>query len=151
MIWYRANQSQTKWCTFWTLIDWCGILFFFKLSLVPNPCAAPAERQSGEQRQISWAYSPKVVRTNEIARLAIITKHFPYNSKTFCLYSSIRTFFEQVWYKMFWTLLGDTVAKVCASPRNSTWSTRPFLLRRGWGLWTRLYQTYDRNAAVGLW
>ena len=39
---------------------------------------------------------------------------------------------------MFWTLLGDNVAKACASPRNSTWLTRPFLLMRGWGLGTRL-------------
>ena len=27
-----------------------------------------------------------------------------------------------------------TVAKAPASPRNSTWFTRPFLLVRGWGL-----------------
>ena len=39
---------------------------------------------------------------------------------------SVRTFFEWVWHKIFWTLLGFTVAKVCASPRNLTWSTRPF-------------------------
>ena len=35
-------------------------------------------------------------------------------------------------------LLGYTVAKAPASPRNSTWFTRPFLLVRGWGLGTRL-------------
>ena len=46
--------------------------------------------QPGEQSQIPWAYSPKVVRTNEIVR---ITQHFPYKST--------RTFFEQVWHKMF--------------------------------------------------
>ena len=34
---------------------------------------APGEKQSGEQSHISWAYSPKVVRTNEIARSVIIT------------------------------------------------------------------------------
>ena len=41
---------------------------------------------------------------------------------------------------MFWTLLGYTVAKVCTSPRNLTWFTRPFLLMalRGRGLGTRL-------------
>ena len=38
------------------------------LSFVP-----PDEKQSGEQSQISWAYFPKVVRTNEIARLVILT------------------------------------------------------------------------------
>ena len=54
------------------------------------------------------------------------------------LHSNIRTFFEQVFHKIFWMLLGYTVAKAPASPRNSTWFTRPFLLVRGWGLGTRL-------------
>ena len=40
-------------------------------------------------------------------------------------------------------LLGDTVAKVCASPRNSTWFTRPFLLVRGRGLGMRLQATMN--------
>ena len=35
-------------------------------------------------------------------------------------------------------LLGYTVAKAPASPRNLTWFTRPFILVRGWGLGTRL-------------
>jgi len=30
------------------------------------------------------------------------------------------------------------MSQVCASPRNSTWFTRPFLHVRGWGLGTRL-------------
>ena len=38
-------------------------------------------------------------------------------------------------------VVGDTVAKVCASPRNSTQFTRPFLLVRGKGLGTRLQAT----------
>ena len=54
------------------------------------------------------------------------------------LHSSIRTFFERAGCKIFLTLLGYIVAKVCTSPRNSTWLTRPFLLVRGWGLGTRL-------------
>ena len=54
------------------------------------------------------------------------------------LHSSIRTFFEWAGRKIFLTLLGYIVAKACASPRNSTWFTRPFLLVRGWGLGTRL-------------
>ena len=33
-------------------------------SLVPRPCTPPGEKRSGERSQISWAYSPKVVRTN---------------------------------------------------------------------------------------
>ena len=39
---------------------------------------------------------------------------------------------------MFWLLLGYTVSKLCASPRNSTFFTRLFLLVRGWSLETRL-------------
>ena len=31
------------------------------------------EKRSGERSLISWAYYPKVVMTNEIARLVIIT------------------------------------------------------------------------------
>ena len=55
------------------------------------------------------------------------------------LHSSIRTFFERIDHKMFLTLLGYIVAKVCTSPRNWTWFTRPFLLMRRWGLGMRLY------------
>ena len=49
-----------------------GLVFHVSgTSLVPSPCAPPGEKRSGEQSQIS--YSPKVVRTNEIARSVIIT------------------------------------------------------------------------------
>ena len=66
---------------------------------------------------------------------------------------NIHTFFEWVWHRM---LLGDTVTIVCASPRNSTWFTKLFLLVRGWGLGTRLWlvsavhQTLPFLARVGL-
>jgi len=42
-------------------------------------------------------------------------------------------------------MLGYTVAKVCTSPRNSTWFTRQFLLVRGWGLKTRLLLQWHRK------
>ena len=42
-------------------------------SLVPRPRPPPGEKRSGEQSRIPWAYSPKVVMTNEIARSVIIT------------------------------------------------------------------------------
>ena len=42
-------------------------------SLVPRPRAPPGERRSGERSRISWAYYPKRVMTNEIARSVIIT------------------------------------------------------------------------------
>ena len=43
------------------------------LSLVPTLRTPPGEKRSGEQSQISWAYSPKWWKTNEIARSLIIT------------------------------------------------------------------------------
>ena len=110
------------------------------LSLVPSPHVPPGEKQFWWTKSNFVGLLPKSVklRTNEMARLVIITKHFPYNFLSLLKYIS-HTFFEQVWRKMFWTLLGDTIAKVCASHRNLTWFTRPFLLIRGWGLGTRLW------------
>ena len=43
------------------------------LSLVPRPRAPPGEKRSGERSRIPWAYYPKRVMTNEIARSVIIT------------------------------------------------------------------------------
>ena len=101
----------------------------------PGPARAPpGEKRSGERSRIPWAYYPKRVMTNEIARLVIITYTFLTTVKFVHLHSSIRTFFERAGRKIFLTLLGYNVAKGCASPRNSTWFTRPFLLVRGWGL-----------------
>ena len=42
-------------------------------SLVPTPRTPPGEKRSGERSRISWAYSPKWWKTNEIARSLIIT------------------------------------------------------------------------------
>ena len=110
---------------------WCA-------SLVPRPCAPPGEKRSGEQSQTSWAYSPKVVMTNESVRLVIITCTSLTTLKFVHLHLGIRTFFERVGCKMFWSLLGYVVEKAGTSPRNLTRFTRPFLLVRGWGLGTRL-------------
>ena len=115
------------------------------ISLMPSLRAPPGEKGSGERSRISWAYSQKVVMTNEIKRSVFITLHFPYNGKVFKIYLSIRTLFEQVWRK---TLLGNTVAKVCASPRNSTWFTRLFLLVRGWDLGTRLVKYLHKDDSI---
>ena len=96
------------------------------VSLVPTRCVPPSEKWSGECSRISWAYSQKLVKTNDIARLLIITWHFPYN-----MFISIRVSMHT------WALLGYTVRKA-PSPGNLTWFTKPFLLVRGWGLGTRL-------------
>ena len=46
----------------------------YRISLMPSPHAAPTgEKRSGEQSRISWAYSLKVVRTNEVVKSVIIT------------------------------------------------------------------------------
>ena len=42
-------------------------------SLVPRPRTPPGEKRSGERSRIPWAYYPKRVMTNEIARSVIIT------------------------------------------------------------------------------
>ena len=51
------------------------------LIVCPALFAPLGEKLSGEQNQISWAYSQKVVRTNEIVRLAIISL----TTITFCI------------------------------------------------------------------
>ena len=56
-------------------------------SCVQPTCAS----QSGEQSRISWAYYPKAVKTNEIARSVIITYSFPCNSKICTFLSRLST------------------------------------------------------------
>ena len=43
------------------------------ISLVPRPHTPPGEKRSGERSRIPWAYYPKRVMTNEIARSVFIT------------------------------------------------------------------------------
>ena len=40
---------------------------------MPSLRAPPSEKQSGERSRISWACSPKLVKTNQIARSLINT------------------------------------------------------------------------------
>ena len=65
-----------------------------------------------------------------------------YSSMCFFLIglSEYPCFSWRVFRKVFWMMLGYTVAKGPARPRNSTWFTRPFLLVRGCGLGSRLAQ-----------
>ena len=42
-------------------------------SFVPCPRTPPGEKRSGERSRVPWAYYPKRVMTNEIARSVIIT------------------------------------------------------------------------------
>ena len=82
-------------------------------SLMPTQRMPPDAKWSGEGSQISWVYSLKLVKTYEIVRSLIrstsLTHYFKY------LY-----FFELVFRKIFWTLLGYSVPKAPASQRNST-------------------------------
>ena len=70
-------------------------------SLVPRPRTPPGGKRSGEQSRISWAYYPKGVIINEIARLVIITYTFLTMVKFAHLHSNIRTFFERAGRNMF--------------------------------------------------
>ena len=122
----RIQASVTTWGLSW-------------LVSCPAHARLPARNGSGERSKILWAYSPKVVMTNEIVRSVVITYTFFTIVKFVHLHLSIHTFFERVGCKMFWSLLGYIGPKACASPRNLTWFTRPFLLVRRWGLGTRLH------------
>ena len=62
-------------------------------SLVPSPRAPPGDKRSGEQSRISWAYSPKRWKSNEIARSLIITYTSLTTLKFILLHSSSRSFF----------------------------------------------------------
>ena len=73
-------------------------------SLMPSLRAPPGKKRSGEQSQISWAYYPKPVETNEIARLVIIMEHLPTSLTTVKfvhLGSSICTFLSGLSAKFF--------------------------------------------------
>ena len=47
--------------------------WFHLASLMPSLRMPLGKKQPGEQSQISWAHSQKVVRTNDIAILVILT------------------------------------------------------------------------------
>ena len=57
------------------VVEWGTNIAYYQwiFSLVTSPCTPPGEKRSGERSRISWAYYPKVVRTNKIARSVIIT------------------------------------------------------------------------------
>jgi len=40
---------------------------------MPSPHAPPSKKVSGEQSRVSWVYSQKVARTNEVVRSLAIT------------------------------------------------------------------------------
>ena len=87
-------------------------------SLVPTQRMPPDAKLSGEGSQISWTYFLKLVKTYKIARSLIHTYSTSLTTvKLFHLHSSIY-FFELVFRKIFWMLLGYTVAKAPGSPKK---------------------------------
>ena len=66
----RAVKDWVLFCPRTPLIKTVMRLF---TSLVPHPRVPPGEKRSGERSRIPWAYYPKRVMTNEIARSVIIT------------------------------------------------------------------------------
>ena len=54
-----------------------GNIAQYALSFMHSLCIPPGKKWSGEPSRIFGTYSPKVVRTNEIARSVIITWDFP--------------------------------------------------------------------------
>ena len=113
----------------------------------PSLHMPPGEKQSGEQSQICLGLFPKTTGEDqwdcEIVRSTSFT-----TVKFVHLHSSIRTFFELVFHKIFWALQDYTVTKHPLAPRNLTWFTRLFHLVRGWGLGTRLMPPWPCSQAV---
>ena len=120
-------------------------------SLVPSPHTPPSMKWSGEQSQISRAYFPKVVKTNEIVRSVIISGMYSISLTTLSLLKHLYLSFEWIWHKIFWTMLCDTVTKVCTSPSNSTWFTRLLLLVREWGIGTGLKSPRTSPSVFAYW
>ena len=87
-------------------------------------------------------------RNIQLVSLLLRTRNTEYPCFFLSGFPSIRAFIERVFRKIFWMLLGYTVAKAPASPRNSTWFTRPFLLVRGWGLGTRLVWSMEKVSSA---
>ena len=121
-----------------------------RCSLVPTPCASRRETVWWTKLNFLGLF-PKTVEDHWDCEIANYYVALPYNIQIYSspfeypcffdrVFQSIRAFFERVFRKIFRTLLGYTVTKAPANPRNSTWFTRPFLLVRGWGLGTRLGQ-----------
>ena len=84
VVWYSLGPAQDPGCTllfcpvyggsWWCHQDLLFLSWQIGLhSLVTSLCVPPGEKRSGERSRISWAYYPKAVRTNEIARSVIIT------------------------------------------------------------------------------
>ena len=84
-------------------------------SLVPSPYTPPGKKRPGGWSGISWSYSPKMVRTNEIARLATIMS---LTTVTFWNPLKYLHFFERVWHKMFWTLVARWQSQSVCKPKK---------------------------------
>ena len=71
MVWWTTgSQPCRKWTSAWHRF---AIAWQLRHNYLFCESAPPEEKQSGGQSWISWAYSQKVVRTNEIARSVIIS------------------------------------------------------------------------------
>ena len=75
MSWWRDNNYEinSEWPRLTSQVGCHFVLLNHVLSLVPSPRVPPGKKRSGERSRIPWAYSQKVVRTNEIVRSVIIT------------------------------------------------------------------------------
>ena len=98
------------------------------ISLVPRLRVPLDEEWSGEWSQISWAYYPKQLMTNEIARSVILRSTFLTTENLFISIRASIPFLSRLATKWFDRCSVTSVAKACANQKNSTWFTRPFLL-----------------------
>ena len=115
-----------------THASWQGVS-----GLMPSPHTPPGEkcpvscpaRTHLLARSVWWTKSnfllPKSNKDQWDCEINNICRTSLNNSKICSSPFKIRTFCERVGRKKFWMLLGYIVAKVWATPRNSTWFTRP--------------------------
>ena len=113
----------------WPLIAWGSthVASYSEVSLVPTPSAPPGEKRSSERTAKSnfLGLFPKTVEDQWDCEIANYYVALPYNIQIYsspfeypCFFlirfSSICAFFGRVFRKIFWTLLGYTVAKAPA-------------------------------------
>ena len=132
--WLVPNTCGFVWRKSKVFIDlWIlnnGISFTQYLAVVPVQLSSyaqlhpsPSEKWSGEQ---SWIFFQIVLQANEIVRLSISRSSSP-KAVNFCFATWVSN--EQVMCKLFTKDARICYSqKACASPKNLTWLTRPFIL-----------------------
>ena len=109
MVWWTtSSQPCSKWTSAWHRF---AIAWQLRHNYLFYESAPPSWKQSGGQSQISWAYSHAKSGKDQLdCKISFLT-----TIRFINLHLSIHSFSDGVCRKMFWMLLGHTVAKECAN------------------------------------